>query len=477
MTHLRPANRQRQGERPAVILGGSWNAVSVARSLGPRGIEVQALGDRPDRPVRYSRHCANYVTALRGEDVHARWLQWLRSDGPEGAVVLPCDDDGLELVARNRRELVDLGYLPIEADDDVALAMLDKERQYELAARIGVPAPRTAPVRSLEELDAVAGSFAYPCALKPLHSHLWARHFYGKVVVAADAGQLRAAFERTSALGIEVLVTEIVPGPESAYFGHYSYLDEHGEPLFHLTKQKLRQFPSGFGAGCYHVTDWDPEVAELGLRFMQGVGARGLSNVEFKRDARDGQLKLIELNYRFTAITELLRRSGADVAWLVYSRLVGRPLPPIAHYRRGVRFWYPMEDTRSALSSCRAGELPLAAWIRSIAHRQTFPLLSIDDPLPSVGYHAWLARRLLNKRLERRPNQAADPLGTTGPDVAAPPREAADIAVPGLPERQGLGPPGRALTPTRAGAGSGRPRAWRQRGRRRGSDGVGSGRG
>ena len=444
MTRLRLVPKQRQGERPAVVLGGSWNAVSVARSLAPRGIEVHALGDRPDRPVRYSRHCANFVTALRGEDVQARWLEWLRSEGPEGAVLLPCGDDGLELVARNRPELVDLGYIPIEADDDVALAMLDKERQYELAATIGVPIPRTAAVHSLDDLDAVAESFGYPCALKPLHSHLWARHFYGKVVVAADAGELRAAFERTLGLGIEVLVTEIVPGPESAYFGHYSYLDEHGEPLFHLTKQKLRQFPSGFGAGTYHVTNWDPEVAELGLRFMQGVGARGLSNVEFKRDARDGQLKLIELNYRFTAITELLRRSGADVALLVYNRLVGRPPPPIAHYRRGVRFWYPIEDTRSALASRRAGELSASAWVRSIAHRQTFPLLSVDDPLPTLGYHGWLVRRHLDKWLRPRATQPADPLGTTGPEVVAPPREAADVAVPGIPEREGLELPARA---------------------------------
>ena len=75
MARPRSPSRQDQGERPAVILGGSWNAVSVARSLGPRGIEVHAFGDRPDRPVRYSRHCAGYVTALRGEDVQARWLQ------------------------------------------------------------------------------------------------------------------------------------------------------------------------------------------------------------------------------------------------------------------------------------------------------------------------------------------------------------------------------------------------------------------
>ena len=386
------------------MLGGSWNAVSVARSLGRRGIDVYALADRPSRPVRRSRYCGTFFAAGGAEQAQAGWLEWLRREGPrEGAVLLPCGDDGLELIARNRAQLVELGYRPIEVDDDVALAMLDKERQYALAAELDVPVPRTSTVRSRDELEAVISSFSYPCGLKALQSHVWVRHFSSKVVVVAGAAELRAAFERASALGIDVLVTEIVPGPEHQYFGHYSYLDERGEPLFHLTKQKLRQFPVGFGVGCYHVTNWDPEVAELGLRFMQGVGIRGLANVEFKRDARDGGLKLIELNYRFTAINELLRVAGADVALLAYNRVLGRPPPPgLDAYRRGVRYWYPVEDTLAALTARRAGELSLAGWLRGIAHRQRFPLLSREDPLPSLTYNAALLAGQIAKRVRRR---------------------------------------------------------------------------
>ena len=77
------------------------------------------------------------------------------------------------------------------------------------------------------------------------------------------------------------------------------------------------------------MTDRNPEVAELGLRFFQGVGLRGLANVEFKRDARDGRLKLIECNHRFTAPTGLLRAAGMDLPLFVYNRLTGRPLPAV----------------------------------------------------------------------------------------------------------------------------------------------------
>ena len=60
-----------------------------------------------------------------------------------------------------------------------------------------------------------------------------------------------------------------------------------------------RVYPVTSGPGCHHITDWIPELREPALRLFRQAGLRGLANVEFKRDDRDGQLKLIECNARF----------------------------------------------------------------------------------------------------------------------------------------------------------------------------------
>src|SRR6185437_4458297 len=125
--------------------------------------------------------------------------------------------------------------------------------------------------------------------------------------------------------GLDVMVVEMVPGPDSRLCSYYTYLDESGTPLFHFTKRVIRRSPPVFGGGSYHITDWLPEVKELGLRFFQAVGLRGLGNVEFKRDERDGRLKLIECNARFTEANCLVMASSLDLPLLVYNRLVGRP--------------------------------------------------------------------------------------------------------------------------------------------------------
>jgi D-aspartate ligase len=355
----------------------------VARSLGKADVPVHALSSQLE-PVRYSRYCASW-TQLAGDRVQERWLDWLRTVGPKGAVLLPCNDEALELIARSRGELVELGYLPMEADDDVLLGMLDKDRTYQLADAAGVDRPRTVTLGVPADLEIAAESLEFPCALKPLHSHVFARHSgVGKVIVASNRAELEAAFAVAVSLDVQMLATEIVPGPEDQYMSYYSYLDERGEPLFHFTKQKLRQYPVGFGLACYQVSVWSEETAEIGLRFFQKIGLRGLGCVEFKRDARDGRLKLIECNHRFTAANELVQRSGIDLSLLAYNRALGRPIPSFNGYKLGVRIWHPLEDVRALRDSRRQGELTVGGWLMSLMHWVHLPLFRLSDPLPTI---------------------------------------------------------------------------------------------
>lgn len=394
---LTDVTRLPETKPPAVLLGGENTAVSAARSLARIGVEVHGLGDTRD-PVRYSRACAHFADVGSKAGVEERYMEWLK-DGPRGAVVLPCYDDGLETIARNRDTLLEWGYRPVEANDDVVFAMIDKERTYELARGLDVAAPRTA---GLAEGDEGVGDLQYPLALKPVRSHLFARHFGDtKLFVVEDPAQLHERLDQTRALGIEMLAIELIPGPDSAIHTYYTYLDEEGEPLYHFTKRKVRQWPVRFGLACYQHTTWEPAVAEVGFRFCRGIGIRGIGTVEFKEDARDGRLVLIECNPRLTGSNELVRNCGIEVAEIAYRRLVGAPVPPVRGYRRAVYEWYPIEDVRAMLAYRRDGELTFGAWVRSLLRRQHFPMLSRDDPLPSLAFFRNRLLRFARKALRR----------------------------------------------------------------------------
>jgi predicted ATP-grasp superfamily ATP-dependent carboligase len=256
---------------PAVLLGGGLIAVSAARELGAAGVPVYAVGDAKSDTVGFSKYCSEFVDVGGEGAAEDRLFEWLES-GPRGGVVFPCRDDFLEIVANKRSTFEEHGYRMLEYKDDVILDMLDKQRTYELAREAGIPAPRTTRIRRGEELK-IADEFGFPCALKPIFSHAFAQHFGGrqKVLVATNHADLEEAWEAFASVGVEVLLTEIIPGPDSQFYSILAYMTEDQEPLFLITKRKYRQYPIEFGLGTYHATDWNPVVAELGTEFLRAV--------------------------------------------------------------------------------------------------------------------------------------------------------------------------------------------------------------
>lgn len=389
---------------PAILVGGGAVAVSVARSLGSAGVPVHAIGDSSWDTVGYSRYCASFADAPAGDGVQQRYLDCLSRIPLSEAVIIPCSDDALEMMARNRPLLQQLGFQAIEADDDVVLAMLDKERTYSLAEAAGIEVPRRFVVDATDDVEARRkdAGIEFPCALKPLYSHLFARQFGTmKAFVVHDRTQLRQALSALPPRCSKMMLTEVIPGPDAAHASLYTYLDQRGEPLVTFTKRKLRQFPVGFGLGTFHVTAWDAEVARVGLQFCQGVGIRGMACVEFKCDQRDGRLKLIECNHRFTLGSESLRFAGVNLPLTAYNRVTGQPVAPTNGYREGVYLWSPLPDLRAFLSYRARGELSTGAWIRSLCHRPHFHLFDPADPGPSVAMHRMRAKRLVQRAIGR----------------------------------------------------------------------------
>jgi predicted ATP-grasp superfamily ATP-dependent carboligase len=370
---------------PVIILGGDPNALSIARNLGRRGIPVYLVNE-PDAPVRYSRYCRFLPVPWLGSN-ETSWTAYLLGPDVEslrGAVLLAASDEALEIIAHNCARLGER-FLLDESNPDAQKCMLNKLSTYEAARNAQVPMPRFWVTAGGASLDELAPDLVYPLLVKPLFSHRFGFKFGGKkFFVAHDFDGLRQGLDTARGAGVEVILMEMIPGPDDLLCSYYTYLDEHGAPQFDFTKRIIRRFPVGMGNGCYHITDWNPEVRDVALRLFRHVGLRGLANAEFKRDPRDGQLKLIECNARFTAADCLVTRSGLDLASFVYNRLVGLPPPRTENYRTGLRLWYPTQDFKAFLELRKTGQLTLAGWLRSIAHRQTLPYFQWRDPLPSV---------------------------------------------------------------------------------------------
>lgn len=367
---------------PVIVVGGAANALSVARSLGPLGVRVHGLGVPP------SVGASRYVEPLPAgpgdpEEVWPEVLLGSRTEGLRGAVVLAGSDAGITVLARHRERLLERFRLDL-SDVDAQLAMLDKLATYRLAVAAGVPTPRFWEVESTEDLARHQDEYVFPLIVKPLLSHRYQAVFPDKFRVVGNLQELRAAFVAVQAAGLAVMLVEQIPGPDSQLVSYYTYIDETGSHTFDFTKRVLRRFPPGMGLTCHHVTDWNPAVRDVALQLFKHVGLRGLGNAEFKLDTRDGQLKLIECNARFTDANVLVAAAGLDLARYVYFRAIGEPYELPTQYRSGLRMVYLSNDFRSFLTLRRRGELTFGQWLGSQFHRQTFPFLRLSDPAPAV---------------------------------------------------------------------------------------------
>lgn len=389
---------------PVILLGGDTNALAIARSLGAFGVAVYGVGVAPF--VTRSRHLTPIPVVPDGrrpEDAWAELLLGQASAAFGGAVVLASSDIGITMIAAHRAELAE-HYLLDVSDVEAQLGMLDKLSTYETARAAGVATPLFWRVDTAADLQRWRSELVYPLIVKPLLSHEYKAKFPGlsKFRLVHDYDELVDGYRALDEAGLAVMLVEKIPGGDEMLCSYTTYIDETGSPTFDYTKRMLRRNPPNEGLGCYHLTDWNPEVKEVALRLLKHCGLRGPAAVEFVRDVRDGKLKLIECNARFSAALPLTVASGIDLPRHVYLRVLGEPHELPSSYRPGKRLLYPSDDVRSYLALHRAGLLTPGGWLRSLAHRQTFPVWSARDPVPAFA-RAWLrggtvARRALDAR-------------------------------------------------------------------------------
>jgi predicted ATP-grasp superfamily ATP-dependent carboligase len=372
---------------PVLLLGGRENALAVARHLGRLGVAVRASGEAGCWAMR-SRYCREAFPVPAGMPAATYWRDLLLGKATSRLrhhVVWACNDEAVEFLADHQADLQQ-HYLLDAAEPHLLRAMLDKSRTLEMARAVGVPTPAFWKIRSVADLDHVRDEVTFPVMVKPIHSHRFAKVFHQKLfIVESGFDELAEKIRLAHDNGIEVMVVEMIPGPDDLLSSYYTYMDSSGRCLFHFTKRVVRRYPVNRGGACYHLTEWVPATAELGRKFFGGIGYRGMGNIEFKHDERDGQLKVIEVNPRFTAAHVLAVNAGALLDLVIYAHVTGQEARSFESYQQSRRLWYPVKDFLAFRQLSSRGQLTFSAWLASVMHRHTdLPIWKLSDPLPSL---------------------------------------------------------------------------------------------
>jgi len=318
----------------ALVVDAGWvNGLAAIRSLGRAGIPVLAVDHRKSALGFRSRYAEAVLSPdPQDEEAFVSFLADLGERLEAPAPIFPTHDEPLNAIARGAERLEGRFLTPFPAWETLA-RIQSKRGQLEAAREAGIATPRWSAPGSAAEAREAAEELGFPVLVKPSSTEGFKRRFGRQAFRCETGDEVESAF--ADAEPYEPLVQEWVPGGDEELYTLGSYLAADGEALGVFCGRKLRQTPPGVGTCRVGEAVWVDEVVDQGLALLRALGHTGLSQVEFKRDPRDGVFRLMEVNPRLWQWHGLAAACGVDLPLIAYEDLVGeRPGPATMNGRR-----------------------------------------------------------------------------------------------------------------------------------------------
>jgi predicted ATP-grasp superfamily ATP-dependent carboligase len=178
------------------------------------------------------------------------------------------------------------------------------------------------------------------------------------------------------------MLQEYIPGGDDSVWMFNGYFDDRSECLIEFTGKKIRQNPVYTGMTSLGICLRNETVAETTKKFMKAIGYRGILDIGYRHDTRDGLYKVLDVNPRIGATFRLFVASnGMDVARALYLDMTGQSVPyDVAP--DGRKWFVEDKDLLSCRHYLRDRKLTVREWMASYRGVKELGYFSFGDPRP-----------------------------------------------------------------------------------------------
>jgi predicted ATP-grasp superfamily ATP-dependent carboligase len=299
----------------------------------------------------------------------------------QDCVLFPTTDTAVLTLARLQNTLAH--HHVVISDPETVECMVMKNQFYRSLESSNVPHPETFDPETIPFTE-LTRRVTFPVYVRPVQSLCFFQHFRGKGFVAHTPRELQHYLHVTQRQQVKMLVQEIIDGPTDQGYMLKGYITRRGVLTAFLTIQKLWQ-ASMFDSASILVTVPRAQVEDFSpafLAYLQQNRYRGLFGAEFKRDARDGHVKLLEVNARSQGDSAFGLACGADNIYAAYLDAIGHDIPPNTTYHPGVHYIGEFASLITLINWLRRGQLSKIGDLRTILATKHFHIVSRDDPRP-----------------------------------------------------------------------------------------------
>jgi D-aspartate ligase len=390
----------------AIVVSGATHGLGVVRSLGRHGVPVTVVSYDKRDIAASSKFVRRVIPSPHPDKDEAQFLKVLLESAHRrpGSLLIPASDAALGAVARHKTTLEDAGLIVASDDAQVTETLLNKAKTFALARSAGVPGPATFCPSSEEDVRRFGASAEFPAVLKPELSHLYRELVGVKWTRVEGMEEAVRAYAVARSHSLEVVLQELIPGDEQCGAVYNSYF-WNGEPLVEFTSRKIRNSPPETGSPSVVVSEWLPEVAEQGRRLLRAAKFSGYSCTEFKRDPRDGQYKVMEVNARHNLSSLLATRCGLNFPWMQYQHLVHGLVPVQRDYEQGIYWIDVTRDLQNVGHYLRRPGYSLSEFLEPYRGTRIFAVLDRHDVGPAAA-RAFDTLRVAACRARRKARRA-----------------------------------------------------------------------
>jgi predicted ATP-grasp superfamily ATP-dependent carboligase len=390
---------------PSVHHGG----LGITRSLGRLGVPVYQVapgGFCPASSSRYSSGHFRWDAQNAPAERTVEFLLGLANKIGGRPLLIPTSDTSSLFIAEHTAALRD-GFCFPHMDASLVRALCSKKEMFHLARRFHIPTPDAFFPQSHAEALGFARNADFPIMIKAIDDQLLRSRGSVTKVIARNRQELIKQYKRMEdPVRPNLIFQEYIPGGEDSVWMFNGYFDQNSECRLGFTGKKIRQFPANTGATSLGICLRNETVAHTTEWFMKAAGYRGILDIDYRYDARDGLYKVLDVNPRIGSTFRLfVGEAGMDVARALYCDMTGQPVA--ADSAREGRKWLVEDfDLLSCLCCAWYGRLPLRNWLTSYRGVGELAGFASDDPLPLLPMlfddaHA-AVRRVLGRSLARR---------------------------------------------------------------------------
>ncbi len=376
----------RDTSTPVLVLrSDSHGGLNVMRSLGPLGVEVYSVDPHRFAPAHHSRYCRRKflwdIEHASAVDSVA-YLAAVAGKIGRKPILIPTTDVTTRFVDCWRLALHDFFIFP-----DQPLGLVDslcsKKEMYRLAKQHGVPTPECVFPSSRAEVETFIENAMFPLLLKGIDGQrLWKRTGKKMFIVGNPDELIETYISAEDPERPNLMIQEYIPGGDDTIWMFNGYFDRQSESVVGFTGKKIRQCPIHTGSTSLGICLANEAVEQSTRRFMKALGYRGILDIGYRYDARDGLYKVLDVNPRIGATFRLfVGPEGMDVARALYLDLSGQPVPASSTVEG--RKWIVEDlDLVSSYRYYREGGLTIWGWLKSLRGINEAAFFSKRDPLP-----------------------------------------------------------------------------------------------